>query len=86
MDFGPEKEAVIEIHGNTALSVNAVTIRMTGRDGQTLTEIADFTGQGGSVQSFPVHVPGGLCSVSFVFLPGSQFDFYGFRFQKLDRN
>jgi hypothetical protein len=31
---------------------------------------------------FPVRTPGGLCSVTFVFLPGSAFDFEAFRFEE----
>ena len=31
-------------------------------------------------QTFTVDAPKGLCEVSFVFLPGSSFDFYGFHF------
>jgi len=29
-----------------------------------------------------VHTPGGLCSVTFVFLPGSAFNFEAFRFEE----
>ena len=31
-------------------------------------------------QYFRVRVPGGICSVAFVFLPGSSFDFDAFQF------
>ena len=86
MDFGAEEKAELEISGHTPLSVNAITIRMTGADGNTVTEIADFRGNGEFRQAFPVRVPGGKCTVSFVFLPGSDFDFSGFQFKKLDTN
>ena len=33
-------------------------------------------------QTFSVRVLPGECTVSFVFLPGSRFDFYGFQFEK----
>ena len=33
-------------------------------------------------QHFRISVPGGNTSVSFIFLPGSQFNFSGFRFEK----
>ncbi|MBR0513852.1 MAG: DUF4982 domain-containing protein [Clostridia bacterium] len=84
MDFGKTRKNRLEIKGKTPLNVNAITVRITGEAGNGVTEIADFSGNGGSVQSFDIQVPGGMCSVSFVFLPGSQFDFDGFRFKKLD--
>ena len=86
MDFGQAAEAKLILRGRTPLNVNAVTVRMTGEDGTNVTEIANFTGNGGEEQSFPVRVPGGVCTVSFVFLPGSCFDFEGFRFENMDRN
>ena len=86
MDFGTEHEAMLEIRGSTPFPVNTITVRMTGEEGETITEIADFRGPDGMSQSFRIRVPGGRCKVSFVFLPGSRFDFEGFRFKKLDMN
>ncbi len=86
MDFGPEKTVDLEILGSTPLSVNAITVRMTREDGTAITEIADFKGTDGKKQTFRIHGPGGKCAVSFIFLPGSHFDFDGFCFKKLDTN
>ena len=47
-----------------------------------LTSLAQFSGTERGVQCFDVNVLPGVCSVAFVFLPGSQFDFYGFTFVK----
>ena len=80
MDFGGIRRAILRIEGATPHAVNAVTVRFTGADGKTLTGIADFLGNGGEAQEFPMDVPGGPCTVSFVFLPGSLFDFKAFRF------
>jgi len=56
---------------------------MQDAQGNEHTEMVTFKGdQGRSVQSFPVKVPKGVCTVTFVFLPGSNFDFYSFRFEK----
>ena len=85
MDFEDVQEAHLEITGYTPLHVNTITIRFTVPDGSTHTQIADFRGTGDGIptsQVFSVRTPGGPCSVSFVFLPGSQFDFDSFRFSK----
>ncbi|MBQ7866414.1 MAG: hypothetical protein IJ350_08605, partial [Clostridia bacterium] len=59
-----------------------VTVRFEREDGETLTTLAQFKGTGRSQQQFEMDVLSGVCTVSFVFLPGSQFDFYGFQFSK----
>ncbi|MDO5435179.1 MAG: glycoside hydrolase family 2 TIM barrel-domain containing protein [Clostridia bacterium] len=82
MDFGNAGEAELVLRGNTPLETNAVTIRMENDRGENLTELAMFRGDAGTEQSFPIRVPGGMCSVSLVFLPGSCFDLYGFVFRK----
>ena len=84
MDFGDSEEVRLLIRGRTPLSKNAVTVRITGEEGATVNAVADFAGDGGPEQTFIVRVPGGKCTVSFVFLPGSSFDFEGFEFKKLD--
>ena len=84
MDFGKAQYADIQIRGNTPLAVNTITIRMTGENGLQINEIADFVRNGSTEQTFRIRVPGGLCTVSFLFLPGSNFDFEGFTFKNLD--
>ena len=81
MDFGEAKRARLTIDGATPLAENPITIRCRSEDGQELTALADFAGGGRSRQVFEVDVLPGACEVSFVFLPGSQFDFYGFQFE-----
>ena len=51
---------------------------------EQLTSLAQFSGTERGVQCFDVNVLPGVCSVAFVFLPGSQFDFYGFPFVKTE--
>ena len=84
MDFGDSEEVRLLIRGRTPLSINAVTVRITGEDGSAVDAVANFAGDGGPEQTFIIRVPGGKCTVSFVFLPGSSFDFEGFEFKKLD--
>jgi len=82
MDFGEITECSLVIRGKTGLETNAITLRIRNGQGEETTEVADFSGKGGEEQVFPVRTPGGLCSVTFVFLPGSAFDFEAFRFEK----
>ncbi|MBQ9211307.1 MAG: DUF4982 domain-containing protein [Clostridia bacterium] len=81
MDFGDLREAGIVIEGRTPLEMNAITLRMENEAGESRTEVVKFRGGDQGQQSFRVAVPGGNTKVSFVFLPGSQFDFVGFTFE-----
>ena len=81
MDFGEATSARLTIDGATTLTEQPVTIRFRDAEGQELTALAPFKGGERGRQTFPVDVLPGMCDVSFVFLPGSQFDFYGFRFE-----
>lgn len=82
MDFGEGGDALLEIDGSTDLPVNTIMIRIRKEDGTETAETAEFTGNGGQKQSFRIRVPSGPCSVRFVFLPGSRFDFHRFVFRK----
>lgn len=83
MDFEDAEKAVLVIDGATPLTENPITIRMQDAHGHEHTEMVTFKGgDERSTQRFTLSVPGGMCSVTFVFLPGSHFDFYGFRFEK----
>ena len=81
MDFGKSRRATLRIDGATPLAANPITIRYRNAEGQELTALAQFRGGGRSEQVFDVEALPGVCEVSFLFLPGSQFDFYGFRFE-----
>jgi beta-galactosidase len=52
------------------------------KEGKEYDTAAGFSGKGGTKQRFFVRVPEGSCTVSFVFLPGSAFDFRSFRFYR----
>ncbi|MCH5286354.1 MAG: DUF4982 domain-containing protein [Christensenellaceae bacterium] len=83
MDFGEANRARLVIDGATGLHEQPVTIRCRDAEGQELTALAPFRGGERSEQAFEVDVLPGMCEVSFVFLPGSSFDFFGFRFERL---
>ena len=82
MDFGTEREVLLTIDGRTPLDANAITFRMEREDGETETRLISFRGTERGPQTFPFSVPGGNCRISMIFLPGSQFDLYGFRFSR----
>lgn len=82
MDFGNCTHARLMLTGATPLKENPITIRIQNEQGESLTALAQFRGDGAAEQTFPVAVLPGMCTVSFVFLPGCQFDFYGFCFAK----
>ena len=75
MDFGESRSVWLTLSGSTPLEQNPITIRIQSENGEESTQIAEFTGSGGEQQRFALIVPGGACTVTFVFLPGSQFDF-----------
>ena len=64
----------------TALDTNTVSLRITNEQGEAKVSTCGFRQSERGEQAFEVEVPQGECTVSFVFLPGSSFDFYGFRF------
>lgn len=81
MDFGGAGEVSLEIEGRTPLPVNTVSIRIRNTGGDETVSAAEFAGNGPQTQRFRLNVPAGNCTVSFVFLPGSSFDFGAFRFR-----
>ncbi len=85
MDFGDATHARLTIDGYTPLKENPITIRLQNEAGESVTSLAQFKGAARGAQSFPVEVLPGVCTVSFVFLPGCQFDFNGFRFDQEDQ-
>ena len=83
MDFEDCGRATLVITGATPLRENPITLRMVDADGCECTEMVTFAGgEGRSEQRFTLTVPQGVCSLTFVFLPGSNFDFHFFRFEK----
>lgn len=82
MDFGGKGEVLLEIEGRTNLAVNTISIRIKNKQGEEVVSVAEYDGKRYGVQQFRVTVPDGNCTVSFVFLPGSSFDFDSFRFQR----
>ena len=82
MDFGSAEHAQLTIDGYTPLPENPITVRFQNEEGESLTALTQFKGVERGKQIFQVDVLPGACTVTFVFLPGCQFDFYGFSFRR----
>ena len=82
MDFEAGGAVRLTLAGATQLETCAVNVRVTDAAGGQSTQMCAFRGGGGETQSFSLTVPAGVCEVDFVFLPGAQFDFESFRFQR----
>ena len=81
-DFNEAGTSGISIRGITRNDVDVIQIRMTGENTESV-EILKFTKQDGGEHTctcdFTQKVTG-KCKVSFVFLPGTDFDFIDYRF------
>lgn len=82
-DFDKLPPQKVVITGRSALAVNSIHIIFGAENGNTETRIlAEFAGaEGYTEREFAVNSISGRRSVSFVFLPGSDFDFKSFRFE-----
>lgn len=82
MNMGEEGAAKLMICGYTPMEKNTIQIRFTSEE-EEITRIVEFCHQEEEgVQEFELERVPGRWNVSFVFLPGSNFDFYWFRFVK----
>ncbi len=81
-DFGENGVSAITICGYTANPTNAVQLRYTPAGGDQTSVLLEFTNTDGiSEQRFDIPKLTGVNDISFVFLPGSKFDFSWFRFE-----
>ena len=80
MEFGKEGAEGIDIIGHTSNPDNLIQLRFTSEGQEILREIKFLYDEKKKVQSFRFERVTGEWDVKFVFLPGSKFDFSGFRF------
>ena len=82
IDFGEDGTDKVVICGRTPNPVNTVHLRLVNcEDGTEIKEILEFPGSGDYTEvQFPIELRKGKWDISFVFLPGSNFDFKSFRF------
>lgn len=82
MDFTAEGTSKLVIHGHSPIDKNTIHIRFAGEDGQS-NQLVEFTqSEGYEERVFELERVTGVQKVIFIFLPGSQFDFNWFRFEK----
>ncbi|MBP3854959.1 MAG: DUF4982 domain-containing protein [Ruminiclostridium sp.] len=83
LDFGEDGASKITICGKTPNALNSVQLRYTGTDGVQHTQLMEFSQcYEYAEQGFPLEKIKGVNDVSFVFMPGSRFDFDWFKFDK----
>ncbi len=80
MDFGTRGFCQLTIWGRTALARNTIHICFR-KDGQEVRRSVEFARQEDwGPQTFPLEAVFGMQEVTFLFLPGSNFDFASFQF------
>lgn len=81
LDFGEGGSEALIISGETGNPMNQIQLRYTPAGGAQKTFLLEFQQDGGREQRFDIPKLSGLNDVSFVFMPGSRFDFDWFRFE-----
>ena len=84
MWFAQRGNASLTLEGSTTLPAQAIQLRIQAlsQDQPAESTMLSFPHSPSRTQhTFSIEIPPGDCTVSFVFLPGSRFDFYGFRFE-----
>lgn len=81
LDFGEGGSEALIISGKTGNPMNQIQLRYTPAGGAQKTVLLEFQKDGGREQRFDIPKLSGLNDVSFVFMPGSRFDFDWFRFE-----
>lgn len=81
LDFGEGGSEALIISGETENPMNQIQLRYTPAGGAQKTVLLEFQQDGGREQRFDIPKLSGVNDVSFVFMPGSRFDFDWFRFE-----
>jgi beta-galactosidase len=81
MAFSGEGATRLVVYGRSLIDRNSIQIRFTGAEGE-ISQMIEFTRSEDYIeQSFELKRVTGVCRVTFLFLPGSRFDFGWFRFE-----
>ena len=81
LDFGDIGPRHLIICGATGNPMNQIQLRYTPAGGSQKTVLLEFQQNGGREQVFKIPQITGVNDISFVFMPGSKFDFDWFRFE-----
>ncbi|MBR1638657.1 MAG: DUF4982 domain-containing protein [Treponema sp.] len=84
MNFGDgEGASKITICGKSNTENNTINVKFFGEDGSSTTQVIEFAHTDDfEEKTFTLTPVSGMQKISFVFLPGSNFDFRWFRFEK----
>ncbi|WP_248928634.1 glycoside hydrolase family 2 TIM barrel-domain containing protein [Paenibacillus hamazuiensis] len=82
MDFTDEGATKLVVYGRSPIEKNTIHIRFAGPDGDS-NQLVEFTHSDGYAERvFELEKVTGEQQVTFIFLPGSHFDFGWFRFER----
>lgn len=82
MDFGTKGASRLVVFGNSPIDKNTIHIRFENSEGQ-INQIIEFTqSEGYEERVFQLRKVSGAQKVTFIFLPGCNFDFGWFRFER----
>ena len=82
MDFGDEGTSNLTICGKSNSENNTINIKFFAEDGSSTTQVIEFPHTDSyEEKNFEIAPVKGAQKISFVFLPGSNFDFKWFRFE-----
>lgn len=82
MDFTSEGASRLVICGKSPIDKNTIHIQFTGDEGESKQLIEFIYSDEYEERVFNINKVTGMQKVSFIFLPGSNFDFKWFRFEK----
>lgn len=82
MNFGDKKSVQLTICGKSNTENNTINVKFFGEDGSSQTQVIEFTHtQDYEEKTFTINPVSGSQKISFVFLPGCNFDFKWFCFK-----
>ncbi|MGO4547076.1 hypothetical protein AB4Z29_20035 [Paenibacillus sp. 2TAB23] len=82
MEFSVEGASKLVVWGRSPIDKNTIHIQFGDENGEKR-QIVEFTKtEGYEEQAFELEKVDGMKKVTFIFLPGSIFDFKGFRFER----
>ncbi|WP_028608568.1 glycoside hydrolase family 2 TIM barrel-domain containing protein [Paenibacillus harenae] len=82
MDFTGEGTSRLVINGRSPIDKNTIHIRFAGEDGESNQLVEFEKSDGYEERAFDLERVTGMQKVTFIFLPGSSFDFDAFRFER----
>ncbi len=81
LEFGPQGASKLVVFGHSPIDKNTIHVRFAGEEGEN-PQIIEFTASDGyEEREFSITRVNGTKDVTFVFLPGCNFDFGWFRFE-----